>query len=113
MKVEMFPWSALPRVDRRAARAVRAVAPWLPGPAAEIATGKGAIAVRATAAIALGPAEVAAALADPTTIVVAVRGLGAARIFVAAGGAVARALTQAILGGPAELAAPRAATPAE
>jgi hypothetical protein len=108
-----FPWAALPRIDRRGARAIRAVAPWLPGSTATITTGTGAVAIAARAAIALDAAGVAAALADPTAVVIAVRGAAAARVFVVAAGAIARALTQAVLGGPAELSAPRSATPAE
>lgn len=90
--VAPFPWSALPRVDRRAAALLRKV----PG---------------TFAAVLEGPA-LEARLADPSAGVVRIQTHGV-RGFVVVPGTVARRIAQAMLGGPEEILAPRPLTDVE
>jgi hypothetical protein len=125
-----FPWSALPRVDRRAGHLARAATAWLRGrralgaghvverrggavrvgPSATTALGLGEVRLGGTAL--LGGAALAARLADPTAAAAAIRGDGL-RGFVVAPGALVRAVAQAVLDGPDELPAPRPPTVTE
>jgi hypothetical protein len=90
--VAPFPWSALPRVDRRAAALLRTV----PG---------------TFAAVLEGPA-LEARLADPSAGVVRIQTHGV-RGFVVVPGTVARRIAQMMLGGPDEILAPRPLTEVE
>jgi hypothetical protein len=88
-----FPWTSLPKADRRTSRLVALLPPRAPVVAA---------AVR----------PLAERLTDPTAGVVRLR-LAGTKGYVVVGGTEARALAQRVLGGPDELPAPRSLTPAE
>jgi flagellar motor switch/type III secretory pathway protein FliN len=113
--VALFPWSSLPKVERRALPALTALARWVdvraaPGGARVDALG-GAVARVEHAAI-LGGEALAERLADPTAAVAALRGAGGVAYVVAPGQLVRRA-AQRLLGGPDEIAGPRPLTGAE
>jgi hypothetical protein len=95
--IAAFPWTSLPKADRRTSRLAALVAAWA-RPSIEVR----AVAVR----------PLAERLTDPTAGVVRLRFAGA-KAYVVVGGMQARALAQRILGGPDELPAPRPLTPAE
>jgi type III secretion protein Q len=112
-----FPWHALPRADRRSARAADAMAAWARAGAlsGSIDTPDGQVTVGAGRVELVSGTALVRALGDPTSAVVAVRARGrvAPVAYAVAGGALVRGLARAILGGPDELDAPRAPTPAE
>ncbi len=113
--VDVFPWHALPKVERRALPALTALARWLdvraaPGAARVDALGGAVARVERTAI--LGGDVLAERLADPTAAVALLRGAGGVG-YVVAPGALIRRAAQRLLGGPDELGGPRPLTAAE